>query len=262
MKNKFLVIFGFLILGLVLVSFWLGLAGLIYQLTVSSARRLFNLEEIIFATKLSLFSATVSACLSIFLAIPVGYVLSRYNFFGKKILEAILLLPMVISPIALGAVLLIFFNTPVGKLLEKITGPVVFEWRGIILAQLVIVFGLAVNLIKVVFDYTEKDYEDIARCLGANENQVFFKISLPLAKKGILTAGVLVWARALGEFGATVTLAGATTFKTETLPVAIFLSLASADVHQTVILILLSLALAGTILFFLKGLPGKSPDGD
>ncbi|MFH2070720.1 MAG: ABC transporter permease subunit [Elusimicrobiota bacterium] len=252
MKNKFFPGVGFFVLLAAIVIFLLAMAGIVYQLFVSSPQRAFNLDRIIFAVKLSLITSGTAAFLSILLAIPSGYVLSRYNFFGKKIVEAVLLLPMVISPTAMGAILLIFFNTPAGKLIEKIFGPIVFNVRGIVLAQVVIVFGLAVTLVKTVFDYTEKEYEDIARTLGATENQMFLRISLPMAKKGILVAIILVWARALGEFGATVTLAGATTFKTETLPVAIFLSLASADVHLTIIYIILSLAMAGAILFLLK----------
>jgi len=252
MKNNFFPFLGFLVIAFVLLFFLVAVAGVLYQLRISPPQQEFNFSEVLFAIKLSLGSSLAVAIFSVLLAIPSGYVLSRYEFWGKEVVEAVMLLPMVVSPIALGAVLLMFFNTGAGKLLEKIFGPVVFSWRGIILAQLVIVLGLATTLIKTVFDYTPKEYEEIARTLGANGNQVFWRISLPLAKKGILAAAVLVWARALGEFGATVTLAGATTFKTETLPVAIFLSLASADIYQTIILIILSLALAGAILFLLK----------
>jgi molybdate transport system permease protein len=143
---------------------------------------------------------------------------------------------------------LFFFNTPVGKFFETHLFRVVFEVPAIILAQFVVIIGLAISLVKIVFDYINPEYELIARTLGATQPQIFFHILLPIAKKGILSAFLLVWARAVGEFGASVTLAGATTMKTETLPVAIFLSFASSDIYNAIILTLISIFIGIALL--------------
>jgi len=209
-------------------------------------------DRIWFAVKLSAMTATLSTVAAMLFAVPAGYVLSRRRFYGKKVLEAVLLMPMVISPVAMGALLLIFFGTPPGRVIEKIAGGIVFETKGIVAAQLVMISGLAVTLVKTVFDYVGRNYEETARTLGSDETDAFIRVTFPVAWRGIATSAILVWARALGEFGATVTLAGATTYKTETLPVSIYLALASADIYQTGMLVLVSFAMAFGILFILK----------
>ncbi|PKN01296.1 MAG: ABC transporter permease [Elusimicrobia bacterium HGW-Elusimicrobia-1] len=252
MKKNVLPAIGYLALGAAAAFFAVALAGLFWKMAETAPQRSFSAERAWFAVRLSLSSATISTALAMAFALPAGYVLSRRNFAGKSVLEAALLLPMVISPVALGALLLIFFDTPTGRFIEKVTGPVVFETRGIVAAQFVVIAGLAVTLAKTVFDYVGRDYEDTARALGCGETETFFRVTLPIASRGLAASAILVWARALGEFGASVTLAGATTYKTETLPVAIYLALASADVYHTGVLIILSFAMALAVLFILK----------
>jgi len=158
----------------------------------------------------------------------------------------------VLSPIALGAMLLIFFNTPLGKQIDRQFGPFVFEIRGIILAQFVVVVGLSIRLLKATFEGIDVEYEDLARTLGYNKMQVFFRVMLPMASKGLASSFLLVWGRAIGEFGSTVTLAGATTMKTETIPVAIYLSFESADISNALIYIMILITISLAILFFLR----------
>jgi len=148
--------------------------------------------------------------------------------------------------------LLIFFNTPLGIQIDEQFGPFVFEVKGIVLAQFLVVVGLSIRLLKTTFEGIDVEYENLARTLGYNKMQVFFKVVLPMAGKGLVASFLLVWGRAIGEFGATVTLAGATTMKTETIPVAIYLSFESADITGalTYITILITISLA--ILFFLR----------
>ncbi len=205
--------------------------------------------EIVFAIKLSLLTATITAVISIAIGIPAAYAISRTEFKGKSVVDTILDLPIVISPIALGAALLVFFNTPIGSAIEEHGIKFVFVVAGIILAQFTVVSALCIRLMKSTFDSTDPRYEDVARTLGCSKFQAFFKVTLPLSRNGLIAAGILTWARAVGEFGATVTLAGATAMKTETLPIAIFLSLATADVEKamTVILILVVIAMIALI---------------
>ena len=248
MKNKIFKIFLWVFLISLVLFFLTLILGLFYQLKITSVQKNLNSNEILFAVKITFLTATASSLIALIFAIPISYVLSRYNFPLKNLVNSIFYLPIVISPIALGAMLLIFFNTPIGKFFETHLFRVVFEVPAIILAQFVVIIGLAISLVKIVFDYISPEYELIARTLGATQPQIFFRILLPMAKKGILSAFLLVWARAVGEFGASVTLAGATTMKTETLPVAIFLSFASADIYNAIILILISIFIGIALL--------------
>ena len=249
MKNKIFKIFLWAFLISLVLFFLTLIFGLFQQLKITSVQKQFDAGEIFFAIKLTLLTATVSSVIALKFAVPIAYILSRYNFPLKNMVNSILYLPIVISPIALGAMLLIFFNTPVGKIFESHIFRVVFEVPAIILAQFIVIIGLAISLVKSVFDYINPEYEIIARTLGATQPQTFFHILLPIAKRGMLSAFLLVWARAVGEFGATVTLAGATTMKTETMPVAIFLSFASCDIYNAIILILISLFIGLSVLY-------------
>ena len=212
----------------------------------------FFLSELFFAVKLSFYTATTSAVLSIIAGIPVAYFLSRFDFRGKEILNTIFDLTNVLSPIAIGAMVLIFFNTGPGRFIEENIGSFVFEVRGIILAQFLIVFGYSIRFLKNNFESLDRDYENIARTLGAGPFDLFIRVVLPLSYRGIISAFLLVWARAMGEFGATVTIAGATTMKTETLPVAIFLKFESADIYAALLFILVLILFSLFVLFFIR----------
>ncbi len=219
---------------------------------------IFFSDEILFAIKLSLLTATISSILSMIVAVPVAFALSRFRFSGKDIIDTLIDIPIILSPIAMGAVLLIFFNnTNFGGFIEKNIIQFTFEAPGIILAQFVVVFALAVRLLKSTFDSIDIRLENVIRTLGANKKQSIFYVTLPMARHGLIAAFVLTWARAIGEFGATLTLAGASTMKTETLPIAIHLSFAKADVQQALIVVLILLALAAVVLYTVRKLTRK-----
>jgi molybdate transport system permease protein len=212
--------------------------------------------EILFAIKLSLVSATAASIISILIALPVAYAISKTQFPGKDIVDSLLDLPIVISPIALGAALLVFFSTPVGAGINDHV-KFVFAVPGIILAQVVIVSALAIRLLKSTFDSIDPRYEQVGRTLGCSQPAAFLRVTLPLAKDGLIAAGVITWARAIGEFGATVTLAGATAMKTETLPIAIYLSLASANVERAIAVIFVLIMIALAALLVIRKLTGR-----
>lgn len=214
-------------------------------------------EEILFAVRLSVTTATVAAVISMLIAIPVAYAISRTEFPGKDIVDSLLDLPIVISPIALGAALLVFFNTPVGGAIDDNVVKFVFALPGIILAQVTVISALAIRLLKSTFDSIDPRYEQVARTLGCSKPEAFLRVVLPLAKDGLIASGILTWARAVGEFGATVTLAGATAMRTETLPTAIFLSLASADVEKAIAVIFVLVLIAIVALLAIRKIIGR-----
>lgn len=214
-------------------------------------------EEVLFAIKLSLITATIATIISIVVAIPVAYAISKTEFPGKDIVDTLLDLPIVISPIALGAALLVFFNTPPGRGIENHIMRFVFEVPGIVLAQFTVISALAVRLLKSTFDGIDTRYEQVGRTLGCSKLRVFFRVTLPLARNGVIASCILTWAKAMGEFGATVTLVGATPFKTETLPIAIFLSLATADVEKAVAVIFVLIIIAVVALLAIRRITGR-----
>lgn len=217
-------------------------------------------NRVLSAIWLSVSAATMASFLAVTIAIPSAYALSRYNFWLKPVIDVILELPMIISPAALGALILIFFQTPIGSFLRENTIDVIYAFSGIIIAQFITVLGISTRLMKAVFDEIPARYENIARTMGATPSQSFFKISLPLAKKGILSVVILTWAKAIGEFGATITVAGSMALKTETLPTAIFMKLSMANIKGTVILILILLSISMLMLILARIILRKKND--
>lgn len=215
-------------------------------------------ERTLYSIKISLISATVATLLSLIIAPPAAYALSRFDFKGRHIIDTMLELPMIVSPAALGAMLLIFFNNPLGVWIQDNYAQFVFTAYGIVLAQFMTTAGIATRLIKAAMDEIPHRYEDVARSLGVSPFKAFLTVTLPLCKKGIIAASVLTWAKAIGEFGATITIAGSMAMKTETLPIAIFMRLSSADIEGTVVLILILVAIGITTLYAVRLLTRKA----
>lgn len=217
--------------GLILSLFYFYRKGLFLETLLS--------ERTLFSIRLSLYTASIATLFSVIIALPAAYALSRFDFKGRQMIDTILELPMVVSPAALGAMLLIFFNNPIVVWIQDKGFQFVFTLYGIVLAQFVTTAGIATRLIKAAMDEIPQRYEDVARSLGASPLRAFFTVTLPLSRKGIVAAAILTWAKALGEFGATITIAGSMAMKTETLPIAIFMRLSIADIEGTVVLILI-----------------------
>ncbi|MCX8111520.1 MAG: ABC transporter permease [Syntrophorhabdaceae bacterium] len=236
--------------GLILSLFYFYNGRLFLDVLVS--------ERTLFSIRLSLFAATVATLMSVCIAIPSAYALSRFRFLGREFIDTILELPMIISPVALGAVLLIFFNTPLGTFIQERAVQFVFTVCGIFLAQFITTLGIAIRLIKAAMDEIPYRYEEAAKTLGASPLKAFFTVTLPLSKNGIVAASILTWAKALGEFGATITVAGSMAMKTETIPVAIFMRLANADIEGTVVLVLILISIGFGILYGVRLLTKKS----
>ncbi len=211
--------------------------SLVWFLDAATLRETLFSDRTQFSVNLSLLAATTATALTLLLATPAAYGLSRYEFWGKEAVETVLEFPIIISPAALGAILLIFFNNPLGTWLQHNVIYFVFTFAGIVLAQFVTTLGLAVRMLKTAFEDVPIELETVARTLGGSPSYVFFTVTLPLARNGLIAAFILTWAKALGEFGATLMVAGSMAMRTETLPIAIFMRLSSADIEGTVALI-------------------------
>jgi molybdate transport system permease protein len=236
----------------VLVIYGLLIASLFYFFDGSVVLAAWSSKRVLFAIQLSLVAATAAAGLALSIAAPAAYALSRYSFRGRQAVDAILEFPIIVSPAALGAIILIFFSNPVGTWIQTHTIQFVFAFAGIVLAQFISVLGVAVRFMKSAFDQVPTRYETAARSLGASPARAFFTIAVPLARRGLLGAGILSWAKAMGEFGATITVAGTMAMRTETLPIGIYMQLSSADIEGTVALILVLLAIGLGALYLAK----------
>ena len=167
--------------------------------------------------------------LSTFLILPFGIALAwwlaRSSWKGKPLVETIVALPLVMPPVATGLILLKLFGKygPVGGFLERVCGlEIVFTWRSVVLALSIMSFPLLVRTTRAAFEEVNPRLEQVARTLGAGWARVFVTITLPLAARGIIAGTVLAFARALGEFGATILVAGNIPGRTSTLSLAIF----------------------------------------
>jgi len=216
-------------------------------------------DEVLFSINLSIFTATLAMAISIAIGVPAAYALSRTNFPGKNIVDTILDIPIVMPPISLGAALLIFFSTPLGIIIRQSAVEFVFEPAGLVLAQFTVISALAIRLMKNAFDNINPRYEQAARTLGYNRFYSFIYVTLPLARTSLLSSIILCWARAVGEFGASVMLAGATRMKTETLPIAIYLQFGVADVSKAVTTVFILIAISVAVLLLMRKIGGRGP---
>lgn len=188
--------------------------------------------------------ALASTLVGLFFGVPLGYVLSRSNFRGRDLLLGVTMLPLVVPPTAVGFILLEILadRGPLGRETLGVDLDVLFTWKAAVVASTVMAFPLIVRTAKVAFDGVDPKLEDMARTLGHGRVAVFRRFVLPLARRGIVAAGLLGFVRSLGEFGATITLAGNIAGKTQTIATAIYGAQQSG--HRTQAAVLVGIAFA------------------
>ena len=174
---------------------------------------------------LTLKVALLATLLALVMGVAIGYLLARHEFPGRDVLDAICTLPMVMPPTVLGYYLIVLVGRRgwLGSWLWDTSGiTLMFTWQGAALAAAVVAFPLVFKSARAAFEGVEGQLEKAARTLGASELRVFFRVTLPLAWRGILAGTMLAFARALGEFGATLMVAGNIPGKTQTLSLAVY----------------------------------------
>lgn len=177
------------------------------------------------ALGLSLKVAFWATFLNLLLGIAVGFLLARRNFPGRDLLDTTLTLPMVLPPTVLGYYLLVLFgrNGTIGQWLNHAFDiRLIFTWQGAVLAAMVVTFPLVFKPARAAFESVNPQLEQAARVLGLSESAVFLRVTLPLAWRGLLVGLLLAFARALGEFGATLMIAGSIPGQTQTLSIAVY----------------------------------------
>ena len=190
---------------------------------------------------LSLKVAAWATALNLVLGVGVGFLLARGRFPGRDVLDTVLTLPMVMPPTVLGYYLLVLLGRrgPLGEFLQSQFGiNLIFTWQGAVIAAALVAFPLVFKPARAAFEAVDGQLEQAARVLGISEAALFFRVTLPLAWRGILAGVLLGFARAMGEFGATLMVAGSIPGKTQTLSIAVYEAVQAGqdDVANTLVL--------------------------
>jgi molybdate transport system permease protein len=215
------------------------------------------------ALALTLKVAGWATFLNLFLGVAAGYALARWRFPGRDVLDAALTLPMVMPPTVLGYYLLVLIGSqgPLGAwLLEHFGIRMIFTWQAAVIAATVVSFPLVFKAARAAFETVDPRLEDAARSLGISEAAVFFRVSLPLAWRGVLAGLLLAFARALGEFGATLMVAGSIPGRTQTLSIAVYEAVqAGQDATAGFLVAITSLTCIAVLLAAGRLVPGRVP---
>jgi len=203
--------------------------------------------EICYALRLSLLSCTLTSLLCLWIAVPAGYVLSRHRFPYRELIDEVLGIPIVLPPLVLGLALLILFQSPLGRAVERIV-PVTFAVPSVVLAQFTVACAFAVRTMRITFDQIDPRGENVALTLGCSRWQAFWMVAMPEARCGIFTAATLAWARSFGEFGPILVFSGATRLKTEVLPTSVFLELSTGNIEAAAAVSLMMVVTAMVVL--------------
>jgi molybdate transport system permease protein len=231
--------------------FVLPLAGLLWRAPWRSVASILGQPEVRTALRLSVETSLAATALSLVFGVPLAWVLARLEFPGRRWVRALTTLPMVLPPVVGGIALLYAFGRRglVGQYLEQWFGIILpFSTQGAILAETFVAMPFLVITAEAAFRSLDQRYEEAARTLGASRWTVFRRVTLPLAGPALVAGSVLCWARALGEFGATITFAGNFPGTTQTMPLSVYLSLESSKPETGIVLSLVLLAVSLAVL--------------
>lgn len=213
-------------------------------------------QEIRAALWLSLWTSGATVILGLLFAIPMGYALSRYRFWGHVVVDSMVDLPILLPPLIVGLSLLVFFQTIAGRFIEDHVMEFVFQRKGIVLCQFLVSASFGIRAVKLTFDGIDPRLEHVAMTLGCSRAGAFFRVALPCARRGVITGAILIWARAFGIFGPLMVFVGAIRNRTEVLPTTIFLeqSVGRIEVALAVAILMLALATAALVGIRIVGL--------
>jgi molybdate transport system permease protein len=240
-------VFGFTTLVVVLIILSLVSHGRWSEFSSLAAN-----PEFRFAIFFSLGTTAGATMVAVLTGVPTAYFLARFNFPGKAVIATLLEIPIMLPPLVSGIALLIFFGPILGGVLAKMDLEMVFTYRGVMAAQWFVAAPFGIKVFRQAFEAVDPRLENMARTLGYSPAMVFFKVTLRLTGRSLLGGITMVWARALGEFGAAAMLAGITRMKTETLPAAIFLNISLGDIDFAVAAASVMLIIAFLLLIALK----------
>jgi molybdate transport system permease protein len=214
-----------------------------------------------FPLALSFRVALIATALALIVGVALAWLLARRRFPGRELLDAVVTLPLVLPPTVLGYYLLMLLsrNSPVGRAVYSATGlQIVFTWRGAVLAAMIGALPLVVKTSRAAIEGVNEQLEDAARTFGKSEWQIFWRITLPLSSRGIIAAAMLAFARALGDFGATLMIAGNIPGRTQTAAIAIYDATQSGRDDYALTLVIILSVIVLTLLYATNKLVGRA----
>lgn len=203
---------------------------------------------------ISLKTAFLATIITSIIGIFISYKMANYKGRGRGIIDGIFTLPLILPPTVIGFFLLLLCgkNGFVGKIFMSFNKNIIFSWSATVIAAVVVAFPMMYRTCRSAFEQIDKNMILAARTLGLSETKIFFKIAIPLAWPGIIGGLVLSFARALGEFGATLMIAGNIPGRTQTMPVAIFFAVESGDMNKAMLWVLIIVAISFIMIFLLN----------
>lgn len=203
---------------------------------------------------ISIKTVSLATIITFFIGIAVAYWMTNYNGKFRNILDTIFTLPLVLPPTVVGFFLLLIFgkNGPAGKLLLKLGTTLIFSWPATVVAATIVAFPLMYRTTKGAFEQIDNNVVNAARTLGVSDWKIFWRVMIPMAWPGIAAAAVLSFARALGEFGATLMVAGNIPNKTQTIPVAIYFAAENGEMGTAFIWVILIVLISTVVIFFMN----------
>ena len=203
---------------------------------------------------ISLKTAFLATIITSIIGIFISYKMANYKGRGRGFIDGIFTLPLILPPTVIGFFLLLLCgkNGFVGKIFMSFDKNIIFSWSATVIAATVVAFPMMYRTCRSAFEQIDKNMISAARTLGLSETKIFFKIAIPLAWPGIIGGLVLSFARALGEFGATLMIAGNIPGKTQTMPVAIFFAVEGADMNKAMLWVLIIVAISFIMIFLLN----------
>lgn len=203
---------------------------------------------------ISLKTAFLATIITSIIGIFISYKMANYKGRGRGFIDGIFTLPLILPPTVIGFFLLLICgkNGFVGKIFMSFNKNIIFSWGATVIAATVVAFPMMYRTCRSAFEQIDKNMISAARTLGLSETKIFFKIAIPLAWPGIIGGLVLSFARALGEFGATLMIAGNIPGRTQTMPVAIFFAVESGDMNKAMLWVLIIVAISFIMIFLLN----------
>lgn len=203
---------------------------------------------------ISLKTAFLTTIITSIIGIFISYKMANYKGRGRGLIDGVFTLPLILPPTVIGFFLLLICgkNGFVGKIFMSFNKNIIFSWSATVIAATVVAFPMMYRTCRSAFEQIDKNMISAARTLGLSETKIFFKIAIPLAWPGIIGGLVLSFARALGEFGATLMIAGNIPGKTQTMPVAIFFAVEGGDMNKAMLWVLIIVAISFIMIFLLN----------
>ena len=203
---------------------------------------------------ISLKTAFLATIITSIIGIFISYKMANYKGRGRGLIDGVFTLPLILPPTVIGFFLLLLCgkNGFVGKIFMSFNKNIIFSWSATVIAATVVAFPMMYRTCRSAFEQIDKNMISAARTLGLSETKIFFKIAIPLAWPGIIGGLVLSFARALGEFGATLMIAGNIPGKTQTMPVAIFFAVEGGDMNKAMLWVLIIVAISFIMIFLLN----------